>query len=83
MKNLVIFCALTLVVSACASNKSPDAAQVPLFSCDSKEVTCSPTDARVCFTWCEKGEMVRSATPELDVCGGRDACEVECTEVQE
>jgi hypothetical protein len=82
MKN-GIFCVLALAVSACASTEEAETARVPLFVCDSREVTCSPTDARVCFTWCETGEVVRSATPEADVCGGREACEVECTAVDE
>ena len=81
--NLGIFAVLALVFSACVSSEEAETAKVPLYSCDSRERTCSPTDARVCYTWCEKGEQVRSATPELDVCGGREACEVECTVVDE
>jgi hypothetical protein len=80
MKSLVLF---LVVVSACVSSEEPESAQVPLFACDSRERTCSPTDARVCFVWCSTGEQVRSATPELDVCGGREACDVECTLVDE
>jgi hypothetical protein len=81
MKTMAI---LAVIIGACVeTGDDTRRAQADLYSCDSREVTCSPTDARVCFTWCETGELVRSATPERDVCGGREACEVECTEVSE
>jgi hypothetical protein len=73
---------LVLVISGCLSSEAVETSRPALYSCTSREVTCG-SDGRVCFAWCEADEPVCSATPEVDVCGDREACSVECVMVAE
>lgn len=73
---------LALLLTACLTSTEADATRSALYSCTSRETTCS-ADGRVCAVWCEEDEPVCSATPDVDVCGDREGCVVECVMVAE
>lgn len=68
----------TLLLVACAAHVDDGATQPALYRCTSRETTCSATDERVCFEWCETETLCTAEDPVWVLCGDREACDAEC-----
>jgi hypothetical protein len=71
-----------LLLTACTQPTGPslDAGSTrPALACQTSDRTCSATDARVCFTWCNTVEVdADEPDPEVTACAGRVGCSAVC-----